>query len=649
MYKNLTVFCCFLSVLILGLGAYTHLSKGDLGCPDWPTCYGEWVFSSFADLASKAKAIAPDRAFNLERTLAEISYRYLVLVQAIFLVLIALLSGWQRINRLSAVTKSWLLLVLISLQLGCSRWLTTSLADPAAITALNLLAMLVFWRLFDLCLYGRPQAESGLIEIANKRLMGFNRFAMLVVFLQIAYATGWLAYGARSEYHGMAWHQTRVYFAQFAFVFDSDTAKQWLYLGGVASNFIVLASLAFFANAKKQQPWLRGLVLTAILLLLAVSGLGVYGYWFGFSVWLVVAHTLTSALLMLPLVAISCYGRFEYQPAGLGAITVAAPSLFVPEKPMAEPRIEPKPGSLYTRLTTQLQRTRGGLGSLLNTLSLGQKQINRDLLEELETHLLLADIGVAVTQQIIGQLTERLEGQQLNDPEALAAVLRKSLLAVLEPCSQVLDIPKQDKPFVILVVGINGAGKTTTIGKLAKKLQAQGHSVMLAAGDTFRAAAVEQLQTWGERNQITVIAQHTGADSASVVFDALQSAQAKKMDVLIADTAGRLHTQANLMDELKKVKRIMAKLDTTAPHEVLLVLDAGTGQNALSQAQLFNEAVGVTGLALTKLDGTAKGGVIFALSQQLGIPVRFIGIGEGIDDLQEFHAEAFVDALLARV
>jgi fused signal recognition particle receptor len=211
-----------------------------------------------------------------------------------------------------------------------------------------------------------------------------------------------------------------------------------------------------------------------------------------------------------------------------------------------------------------------------------------------------------------------------------------------------LQIPKQDSPFVILVVGVNGAGKTTTIGKLAKKLQNQGLSVMLAAGDTFRAAAVEQLQVWGQRNDVHVVAQHTGADSASVIFDGLQSAKAKGIDVLIADTAGRLHTKSNLMEELKKIKRIMSKLDETAPHEVLLVLDAGTGQNALSQAKLFNDAVSLTGLALTKLDGTAKGGIIFALAKQLGVPIRYIGVGEGIDDLQEFNAQNFVDALFIK-
>jgi fused signal recognition particle receptor len=238
-----------------------------------------------------------------------------------------------------------------------------------------------------------------------------------------------------------------------------------------------------------------------------------------------------------------------------------------------------------------------------------------------------------------------LEKDQLRDSVALTEALKQNLFEMLQPCSQPLQIDKQDEPYVILVVGVNGAGKTTSIGKLAHRLQEQGLSVMLAAGDTFRAAAVEQLQTWGERNNVQVVAQHSGADSASVIFDALQSAKAKGIDVLIADTAGRLHTKSNLMDELKKIKRIMAKLDPSAPHEVLLVLDAGTGQNALSQARLFNEAVGLTGIALTKLDGTAKGGVIFALANQLQIPIRFIGVGEAKEDLQDFDAKTFVDAL----
>jgi fused signal recognition particle receptor len=310
----------------------------------------------------------------------------------------------------------------------------------------------------------------------------------------------------------------------------------------------------------------------------------------------------------------------------------------------AEPYIEPEPETLYRRLKAQLQRTRSGLGGVLTALTPGNK-IDEDLLEDLETSLIMADVGIETTTNIMQELSDKIKSDNISDGAVLSAALQSQLLKILEPCDRPLEIPEQDGPFVILVVGVNGAGKTTTIGKLAKRLQAQGKSVMLAAGDTFRAAAVEQLQVWGERNNIPVVAQQTGADSASVIYDGVQSAQAKGIDVLIADTAGRLHTKAHLMDELIKIKCIMGKLDAAAPHEVLLVLDASTGQNALSQGKLFNEAVALTGLALTKLDGTAKGGVIFALAKQLQLPIRFIGVGEGIDDLQEFNAKQYVEAL----
>ncbi len=309
-----------------------------------------------------------------------------------------------------------------------------------------------------------------------------------------------------------------------------------------------------------------------------------------------------------------------------------------------EQQAEKKAG-LFSRLKSGLSRTRSGLTEGIGDLVLGKKEIDDDLLEEIETQLLVADMGVEATQAIITDITQRISRKQLSDSEALMAALREDMHAMLEPSSKPLQIEGDKKPFVILVVGINGAGKTTTIGKLAKRLQNEGKSVMLAAGDTFRAAAVEQLQVWGERNSIPVIAQHSGADSASVIFDAVQAAQARGIDVVIADTAGRLHTQANLMEELKKVKRVMGKLDESAPHEVLLVLDAGTGQNALNQAQQFHAAVEVSGLALTKLDGTAKGGIIFAIARKTGLPIRFIGVGEGIDDLRPFDAREFVDAL----
>jgi fused signal recognition particle receptor len=303
---------------------------------------------------------------------------------------------------------------------------------------------------------------------------------------------------------------------------------------------------------------------------------------------------------------------------------------------------------LFKRLRDGLSRTRHGLTDGLSDLVLGSKSIDDNLLEEVETQLLVADIGMDATRDIIDNLTEQVALGQLKDADALMASLQTRMQAILAPGSHPLEIPDETRPFVILMVGINGAGKTTTIGKLAHRFQQQGKKVMLAAGDTFRAAAVEQLQTWGERNDVPVIAQKQGADSASVIFDALESARARDIDILIADTAGRLHTQSNLMEELKKIKRVMAKLDTAAPHEIMLVVDAGTGQNALNQASEFNEAVGLTGITLTKLDGTAKGGIIFAIVKKLQLPIRFIGVGEGIDNLREFNAEEFVAALFEK-
>ncbi len=314
----------------------------------------------------------------------------------------------------------------------------------------------------------------------------------------------------------------------------------------------------------------------------------------------------------------------------------------------AEPPEKKSKGGLFARLTQGLKRTRSGITEGVASLVLGKKAIDDDVLEEIETLLLTSDVGIEATQEIVADLTQRVSRKQLKDADALFDALRENMLHILEPVAKPLVAQADNGPFVILMVGINGAGKTTTIGKLAKRFQNEGKSVMLAAGDTFRAAAVEQLQEWGRRNEISVVAQHSGADSASVIFDALQSAKSKGVDVLIADTAGRLHTQANLMEELKKVRRVITKLDENAPHEVMLVLDASIGQNAVVQAEQFREAVGVSGIAMTKLDGTAKGGVIFAVAKRLGLPIRFIGVGEGIDDLRPFDAGEFVDALLAR-
>lgn len=314
-----------------------------------------------------------------------------------------------------------------------------------------------------------------------------------------------------------------------------------------------------------------------------------------------------------------------------------------------EPPVVEKPKSFVERLRGGVQKSRDWLtGDLLDALG-GGKQIDDELLEELETTLLTADVGIEATTRIIDALTKKLGKNQLKDGDALMAALREELLAIVNPCTQPLHITKQgDGPFVLLMVGVNGAGKTTTIGKLARRYKEAGHSVMLAAGDTFRAAAVQQLQTWGERNDVPVIAQGQDADSAAVIFDALESAKAKNVDVVIADTAGRLHTADHLMNELAKIKRVIAKFDATAPHEIMLVVDSVTGQNALSQAVEFNQSVGLTGVTVTKLDGTAKGGVVFAIAHKLGIPIRYIGVGEQAADLGVFNAEEFVDAILGR-
>ncbi len=318
----------------------------------------------------------------------------------------------------------------------------------------------------------------------------------------------------------------------------------------------------------------------------------------------------------------------------------------IPAQALAEEPAEKR--GFFGRLKERLSRTSVNLTEGVTALVLGKKAIDAEVLDALETQLLTADVGVEATLEIIADLTGRMKRNQLADVDALFAALRENMLQILKPVTKPLVMRAEQSPYVILMVGINGAGKTTTIGKLAKRFQADGKSVMLAAGDTFRAAAVEQLQVWGERNGVQVVAQSRAADPAAVMFDAVQAAKARGIGVLIADTAGRLHTQSNLMEELKKIKRVMGKIDPDTPHEVLLVLDGGIGQNAVIQAEQFHKAVGVTGLVLTKLDGTAKGGVIFAIAKKLGLPIRYIGVGEGIDDLRDFNSAEFVDALLAR-
>ena len=317
-----------------------------------------------------------------------------------------------------------------------------------------------------------------------------------------------------------------------------------------------------------------------------------------------------------------------------------------PVEEIVQEQEKPTKEGFFARLKRSLIKTKENLGSGFISLFRGKK-IDDDLFEELEEQLLIADVGVETTRKIISSLTESASRKQLRDAEALYGLLKEEMGEILAKVDEPLNIEGK-MPFVILMVGVNGVGKTTTIGKLARQFEQQGKSVMLAAGDTFRAAAVEQLQVWGQRNNIPVIAQHTGADSASVIFDAIQAAKARNVDVLIADTAGRLQNKSHLMEELKKIVRVMKKLDEDAPHEIMLTIDASTGQNAISQAKLFHEAVGLTGITLTKLDGTAKGGVIFSVADQFGIPIRYIGVGERIEDLRPFKADDFIEALFAR-
>ena len=341
----------------------------------------------------------------------------------------------------------------------------------------------------------------------------------------------------------------------------------------------------------------------------------------------------------------------ELEAQALAAEAAEEAIIVVPVEEQAEEEIvqeqeKPTKEGFFARLKRSLLKTKENLGSGFISLFRGKK-IDDDLFEELEEQLLIADVGVETTRKIIANLTEGASRKQLRDAEALYGLLKDEMGEILAKVDEPLNIEGKT-PFVILMVGVNGVGKTTTIGKLARQFEQQGKSVMLAAGDTFRAAAVEQLQVWGQRNNIPVIAQHTGADSASVIFDAIQAAKARNVDVLIADTAGRLQNKSHLMEELKKIVRVMKKLDEDAPHEIMLTIDASTGQNAISQAKLFHEAVGLTGITLTKLDGTAKGGVIFSVADQFGIPIRYIGVGERIEDLRPFKADDFIEALFAR-
>jgi fused signal recognition particle receptor len=648
MFRKLSLFSVVLALILIVLDAYSRYAGWQLACQEWPLCYGQLFIMDDSQLQAGANGLAIGLG---------LASRYAFGLLALAILGLAVSSGLQTTRRSSAIAISLFLLVCMGLLAYGNVLLVKLQAMPVIVTLNTVIELSVFWLLFALYL----RTESSITALGNRFSVWFSRLSMAFLFGQMVIGA-WVA----SNHAGLVcvgfphcngqWLPAADYFAALNMLaglfsgyagdlaYDLQIAISILHRWGAVLCFAILTILAWGSLAAAKPKSVRTAGLWLSVLLFAEIVLGIAGFKLALPIWVALLHHVVACLLMLPLLAISFYSRYGLESEA-GAVAeanlVATVAAFT-----GDIYVEPEPESLLLRLKNQLQRTRSGLGGLLGSLSLSGK-IDRDLLEDLETRLLMADIGINVTNDIIARLTQRLERQQLNDGEALKSALKEELLEILEPCNQPLVIPKNGKPFVILVVGVNGAGKTTTIGKLAKRLQAQGNSVMLAAGDTFRAAAVEQLQTWGERNHIHVVAQHTGADSASVIYDGVQSAQAKGIDVLIADTAGRLHTKSNLMDELKKVKRIMGKLDETAPHEVLLVLDAGTGQNALSQAKLFDETVKLTGLVLTKLDGTAKGGVIFALAKQSAIPIRYIGIGEGIDDLQDFNATHFVDALFA--
>ncbi len=669
MFRYLTLFSLILAFCVMAMGAYVRISDAGLGCPDWPGCYGQMIVEE--PQTAEALREAP---FDAAKAWKEMIHRYLAGGLGISVLVLAGLVFRVRENRGKAIALTYVSLALVVGQALLGMWTVKFSVLPAIVTA-HLLAGFVtlaflYWLYFTVSPQTPPDADS-------RGLCRLSGFSLLLLFVEL-FLGGWTS----SNYAGLScpdfptcmgsywpdadyaegftlWRGIGPDYRRSGLPLDARIAIHWAHRIGAVAVFLALSVLAFAVTSNRKVPRLsKGGVLLSFLLLAEIS-LGIAAVLLRLPVAVAVAHHAVAALLWLNLVHIHLYLRLPRRveaeaPAheeAVERIPVAPPGEVVPPVVLPIPAkkvpVRPTPEGMFVRLKTQLGKTRSGLTGFLGTLALGKKAIDRDVLEDIESQLLRADVGVTATQDIIRHLTESLERDQLADVGTLTASLREYLYDVLRPVSIPLEIPAETRPFVILVVGVNGVGKTTTIGKLAKRLQNQGHSVMLAAGDTFRAAAVEQLQTWGERNNVQVIAQHTGADSASVIYDAVQAAQARGVDVLIADTAGRLHTKTNLMEELSKIKRIMGRLDETAPHEVLLVLDAGTGQNAISQAKLFNEAVGLTGIALTKLDGTAKGGVIFALAKQFGLPIRFIGIGEGIDDLQDFDARKFVDALFA--
>lgn len=670
MFKTTTLIALLLTLFVIFWGSVVQVSNSATACPDWPTCFGKVFAVDTVEFRSQAAAEFPQNRFNLTKVWTKIIHRYASALLGLLIVFLAFYAWTQKQRRCQAVMSTLFLLMVVASHLTLDKLVIEMNAMPILTTGQMLAGFLVFWVLYGLYLSAQPNISITRHQrshhYAPKILASL---AIVVLFIQVFLGIWSSENGASLACVDFPrcnnqWVPTVDYLTALdlfsglernnsgVLSFDGQVAVHWLHRAGAVVNFLLLTWLILTATSEQySRPVRKAGLLLSILLMIQIS-LGVMSIRFGAPIALTIIHNVLAALLMLPLIAIRFYSQYAFVDVleATLAPTEAVEGFAVPVVDIStkqETYQPPTAESLYLRLKTQLQKTRTGLGEVIR-ISLAKKSIDADLLEQIESSLLMADVGIDTTTHIISALTEQLDKQQLNNGRALETALKENLLAILQPCCHPLNIPQQEMPFVILVVGINGVGKTTTIGKLAKRLKGEGHRVMLAAGDTFRAAAVEQLQIWGKRNDIPVVAQHTGADSASVLFDAVQSAIAKGIDVLIADTAGRLHTKSNLMAELCKINRIMAKADKTIPHEVLLVLDAGTGQNALSQTKIFNESVKLTGLVLTKLDGTAKGGVIFSLARQFGFPIRFIGIGEGIDDLQNFDAKIFVDALFVK-
>ena len=678
MFRKLALLCVFLTLIVTALSAYVRIADAGLGCPQWPGCLDLIIIEESANSLSAFGQ--PTTQLGGIKAAIQATDRYLAGALGLLVLGLFVLSFRVKERRLAAVSLSLLALALVAGLAALGMWGGNLLAIPVVVVAHLLAGLTLASVLYWLSLNQSPAARDR--PAVGPGLHWLARAGLLALILQIALGAWTSAnragltcqdfpmcfntYNPPVDYGTAFSLSAQSLDPQAHLPLAARAAVHWSHRLFAVLTFALLTVLAYNLTSNRNTPRLSRPALLLNFLLLLQIVLGVAAVRLRLPIPIAWGHNLVAALLLLNLLHIVFFLRTPLPVPGRAGreeplarrelpelpAEVIPPPVFVPPvaaelQPPREVIVPPVAENLFGRLKSGLGKTRSGLTGFLANLALGKKTINGDLLEYIEAQLLMADIGVAATSEIIADLTNSLERSQLGNLDDLTARLRQHLFELIEPVSRPLVIAPDKQPFVILVVGVNGVGKTTTIGKLANRLKTQGHSVMLAAGDTFRAAAVEQLQTWGERNQIQVISQGSGADSASVIFDGIQAAKARNVDVLIADTAGRLHTKSNLMEELTKIKRIMAKLDPEAPHEVLLVLDGGTGQNAISQTKQFNEAVTLTGLAVTKLDGTAKGGVVFALAKQFGIPIRFIGVGETIDDLQDFDAKKFIEALFA--